>query len=160
MTVIIHADFDAFYASVEQRDCPEIKDTPVVVGGKPGTRGVVSSASYSARRCGVRSGMSMQQALRLCPTAVRLSPRFDVYSRISRDMMRLFKDITPAVEPVSLDEAFLDVTKLVLGRQACIRLGKHIKTRVSDEIGLTISVGIAASKAVSKIASAANGGGT
>ena len=110
---IVHADLDAFYASVEQLDNPELRGKPVVVGGSPEGRGVVTAASYEVRAFGIRSAMPMSRALRLCPAAVRVSPRFDRYAEISRQVMSIFRAITPLVEPLSLDEAFLDVTAQV-----------------------------------------------
>src|SRR5712692_9902663 len=107
---IVHADLDAFYASVEQRDNPALRGRPVVVGGSPERRGVVAAASYEARRFGVRSAMAMSRALRLCPDAVRLPARFSVYSEVSAKVLEGYRLLTPAVEPLSLDEAFLDLT--------------------------------------------------
>jgi DNA polymerase-4 len=153
---IIHADLDAFYASVEQLDNPDLKSKPVVVGGSPTERGVVAAASYEARKFGVRSAMPMSRALRLCPDAVRIQPRFDRYGEVSRRVMAIFRSVTPLVEPLSLDEAFLDVTKQVAERGGPEALGRWLKDEVKRETGLTISIGIGTNKTVAKIASDAD----
>ena len=151
--VIFHADLDAFYASVEQLDRPELRGRPVVVGGPPDSRGVVAAASYEARRFGVRSAMPMSRALRLCPGAVRVSPRFERYGEMSREVMAIFSEITPLVEPLSLDEAFLDVTDVVKDFGASEALARYLKTQGKRQTGLTLSVGVGANKTVAKIAS-------
>ena len=151
--VIFHADLDAFYASVEQLDQPELRGRPVVVGGPPEARGVVAAASYEARRFGVRSAMPMSRALRLCPRAVRVSPRFERYGELSREVMAIFRGITPLVEPLSLDEAFLDVTDVVKDSGAAGALAQYLRTQVKAQTGLTLSVGVGANKTVAKIAS-------
>ena len=153
MRQIIHADFDAFYASVEQLDNPDLRDRPVVVGGSPEDRGVVASASYEARRFGVRSAMPMRTALRLCPDAVRTPTNFTRYREVSRRVMAIFREYTPLVEPLSLDEAYLDVTALVATGRVADQIASQLKSRVKEELGLTISVGVATSKSVAKIAS-------
>ena len=153
MRHILHADFDAFYTSVEQRDAPNLKGLPVVVGGSPEGRGVVASASYEARRFGVRSAMPMRTALLRCPQAVRLQPRFERYGQVSRQVMAIFREITPLVEPLSLDEAYLDVTDRVVPERPPELIARDLKARVSAELRLTISVGVATSKSVAKIAS-------
>ena len=153
MRHILHADFDAFYASVEQLDDPKLRGKPVVVGGSAEGRGVVASASYEAREHGVRSAMPMRTAQRLCPQAIRVGARFDRYREISQGVMSIFRDLTPLVEPLSLDEAYLDVTEVVdEGRQPA-DIAAELKRRVKDELGLTISVGVATSKSIAKIAS-------
>ena len=153
---ILHADLDAFYASVEQMDNPRLRGRPVVVGGPPEARGVVAAASYEARRFGVRSAMPMSRALRLCPQAVQVSPRFDRYAEVSRQVMAIFRDVTPLVEPLSLDEAFLDASESAIGGAAHggpYGLARELKRRVKDETGLTVSIGVGTNKTVAKIAS-------
>jgi DNA polymerase-4 len=144
---------DAFFASVEVRRRPELRDRPVIVGGT-GPRGVVSTANYHARRYGVHSAMPMTRARRLCPQAVLLPPDFEAYTQASRAVMAVFRDITPQVEPLSLDEAFLDVTgcRRRLGTPADV--GRLIRRRIAGQHGLTASVGVASTKFVAKLASA------
>ena len=153
MRHILHADFDAFYASVEQLDDPALRGKPVVVGGSPEGRGVVASASYEARKFGVRSAMPMRTAQRLCPHAVRVGARFERYRELSRRVMGIFRDITPLVEPLSLDEAYLDATDAVAAGESPRAIARALKRRVKLELGLTISVGVATCKSVAKIAS-------
>ena len=153
MRHILHADLDAFYTSVEQRDNPRLRGKPVVVGGSPESRGVVAAASYEVRRFGVRSAMPMRTALQRCPQAIRVPPRFDRYSQVSQEVMAIFREITPEVEPLSVDEAFLDVTDSVTPELPPATIATDLKSRVRSEIGLTISVGVATSKSVAKIAS-------
>ncbi len=149
----IHADLDAFYASVEQLDNPELRGKPVVVGGPPESRGVVTTASYEARKFGVRSAMPMSRALRMCPHAIRISPRFERYGEISGQVMDVFRTITPLVEPMSMDEAYLDVTGLHAPYGGARSLGDYLKRTVKEKTGLTLSIGIATSKSVAKVAS-------
>lgn len=150
---IIHVDMDAFYAAVEQRDRPELQGLPVIVGADPRGRGVVSAASYEARRFGVHSAMPIGRAARLCPAGVFLPVDMAKYAQVSRQIMTILADFTPALEPVSIDEAFLDVTGsgALLGDGGAI--ARRIKSRVGDEVRLTASVGVASNKFVAKVAS-------
>jgi len=150
---IVHVDMDAFYAAVEQRDRPELRGQPVIVGARPGSRGVVSTASYEARRFGVHSAMPIGRAHRLCPQGVYLPVDHDKYAEVSRQIMAVLRELTPLVEPVSIDEAFLDVTasRRLFGDGA--RIGADIRRRVREAVSLTASVGVAANKFVAKVAS-------
>jgi len=151
--MILHVDMDAFYASIEIRDRPELENKPVIVGGSPTGRGVVAAASYKAREYGIHSAMPAARAKRLCPDAVFLPSRIDYYAQISEQIHAIFKRYTPLVEPLSLDEAFLDVAKsetLFGGAEA---IGRRIKDEIRNETGLTASVGIAPNKFVAKVAS-------
>ncbi|EWC61010.1 DNA polymerase IV [Actinokineospora spheciospongiae] len=150
---MLHVDMDAFYASVEIRERPELRDRPVVVGGV-GVRGVVSSANYIARRHGVRSAMPTVQARRLCPRAVFLPPTFALYQQVSAGVLAIFREITPLVEPLSLDEAFLDVSgSLRRLRTTPAGVGAEIRRRVHAEHGIVCSVGVGPTKFVAKLAS-------
>lgn len=149
---IAHMDCDAFYASVEKRDNPDLHDKPVIIGG--GRRGVVSTACYIARIKGVRSAMPMFKALELCPEAVVLRGRMDVYVQVSRQVRALMEELTPAIEPLSLDEAFLDLTgtQKLHGAPPAVMLARLVK-RMSDEIGITGSIGLSHNKFLAKVAS-------
>lgn len=149
---IIHVDMDAFYASVEQMDNPELKGKPIAVGGG-GTRGVVSAASYEARKFGVRSALSGAQARRNCPELIFVKPRFDRYHEISKQIRAIFYDYTDLVEPLSLDEAYLDVTQNKKGNPSASLIAKEIRERIFKEVGLTASAGISINKFVAKVAS-------
>ncbi len=142
---------DAFYASIEQRDDPTLRGLPVVVGGE--TRGVVAAASYEAREFGIRSAMPMVEARRRCPTLVRIRPRMAHYQAVSRDIFAVFREFTPQVEGLSLDEAFLDVTASEKLFGDPVAIAREIKSRIRKRTGLTASVGVAANKLVAKIAS-------
>ncbi|MBQ0734878.1 DNA polymerase IV [Aquimarina celericrescens] len=149
---IIHVDMDAFYASVEQLDNPDLKGKPLAVGGG-GKRGVVSAASYEARVYGVRSAMPGFTARKLCPDIIFVKPRFDRYKEISSKIRKIFFDYTDLVEPLSLDEAYLDVTQNKKGNPSATLIAQQIRQRIFDEVGLTASAGISINKFVAKIAS-------
>jgi DNA polymerase-4 len=155
MRHIIHADLDAFYATVEQLDNPDLRGKPVLVGGRPESRGVVATASYEARPFGVHSAMPMRTAVRLCPQGIIVPPRFTRYREMSRQVMDIFREVTEVVEPLSLDEAYLDISEAVEEAEGRWPLGValDLKRRVKSETGLTVSVGVSVSKSVSKIAS-------
>jgi DNA polymerase-4 len=153
---IIHIDMDAFYASVEQRDFPEYRGKPLAVGGSPTGRGVVATASYEARKFGVRSAMSSRQAIQLCPHIIFVFPRFEAYKSVSRSIREIFERYTDIIESLSLDEAFLDVTydKLKIG--SALEIARQIKKAIKDELNLTASAGVSTNKFVAKIASDIN----
>ncbi|HEX9305607.1 MAG TPA: DNA polymerase IV [Thermoanaerobaculia bacterium] len=151
---ILHVDMDAFYASVEQRDDPSLRGRPVAVGGSPESRGVVAAASYEARKFGVHSALPMSRAVRLCPELVIVRPDFSKYGEVSRQVFTIFRDVTPLVEPLSLDEAYLDVTENSWGEALAVEVARRIKRRIRDETGLTASAGVAPNKFLAKTASA------
>lgn len=153
---IIHIDMDAFYASVEQRDFPEYRGKPIVVGGKPDSRGVVATASYEARVYGIKSAMSCSKAYQLCPFAIFVYPRFDAYTAASKAIMEIFSRYTDLIEPLSLDEAYLDVTEDKLGIGSAIDIAKSIKDAIKKELNLTASAGVSINKFVAKVASDIN----
>jgi DNA polymerase-4 len=150
---ILHIDMDAFYASVEQRDDPSLRGKPLVVGGQPNRRGVVAAASYEARAFGVRSAMAMAHAVRLCPSLVIVPPDFSKYKAASTVIFGLYREVTPLVEPLSLDEAFLDVTANAWGEPLATEVAKRLKKRILEETRLTASAGVAPNKFLAKIAS-------
>ena len=144
---------DAFFASVEQNDRPELRGKPVVVGGDPSGRGVVAAASYEARRFGIRSAIPCSEAARRCPTAVFLRPRMERYREVSRQIRDIFERVTPMVEPLSLDEAYLDVTSNAFEEPLAGRVAIYLKEAIRNETGLTASAGVGPNKLVAKIAS-------
>ncbi len=150
---ILHIDMDAFYASVEQRDNPALRGQPVAVGGSPEGRGVVAAASYEARRFGVRSAISMAKAVRLCPPLIIVRPDFAKYKAASTAVFSLFRSVTPLVEPLSLDEAYLDVTENLWNEPIATRVAQRLKTEIREATGLTASAGVAPNKFLAKIAS-------
>ena len=145
---ILHVDMDAFYASVEIRDDPSLAGKPVAVGGAASGRGVISAASYAARKFGVHSAMPTGQALQLCPTLVLVPPSYEKYTAVSRQIMAIFRSYTPLVEPLSLDEAFLDVAGCERLFGDALEIGRAIKRDILRETGLIASIGIASSKFV------------
>src|SRR5258705_2916824 len=150
---ILHVDMDAFYASVEQRDNPSLRGLPVAVGGDPDKRGVVAAASYEARTFGVRSALPMSRAVRLCPSLVIVHPDFNKYRAVSQQVFTLFRSITPLVEPLSLDEAYLDVTENAWGETLGMAVARRLKEEIRMATGLTASAGVAPYKFLAKIAS-------
>lgn len=149
---VIHIDMDAFYASVEQRDNPELRGKPLAVGGSR-ERGVVAAASYEARKFGVRSAMPSVTARRRCPQLIFVPPRFDVYRAVSSQIHEIFAEFTPLIEPLSLDEAYLDVTENLKGIPSATQVAEEIRTRIRAETGLTASAGVSYNKFLAKLAS-------
>jgi DNA polymerase-4 len=150
---ILHVDMDAFYASVEQRDDPVLAGRPVAVGGRPESRGVVAAASYEARSFGVRSAIPMARAVRLCPALVIVPPDFRRYKEVSDRVFAIFREATALVEPLSLDEAYLDVTENAWGFALGVEVARRLKARIREETSLTASAGVAPNKFLAKIAS-------
>jgi len=154
LRAILHIDLDAFYASVEQRDNPALRGRPVIVGGDPQGRGVVATASYEARKFGIHSAQSCRQALQLCPEAVFLRPRFEVYREVSRQIQAIYRQCTPLVEPLSLDEAYLDMTAQVGSDwAAAVEAARDIKRAIFEQTRLTASAGVSHNKFLAKLAS-------
>ena len=153
---IIHIDMDAFYASIEQRDDPTLKGKPVIVGGTPDQRGVVAACSYEARKFGIHSAMSSSRAYKLCPDAVFVRPRFEAYSRVSGQIREIFHQYTDLVEPLSLDEAFLDVTMNKKEIGSATFIAREIKGKIFKKTDLTASAGVSFNKFLSKVASDMN----
>ncbi len=150
---ILHLDLDAFYASVEQRDNPSLRGQPIAVGGDPTGRGVVMTASYEARAFGVRSAMPMARAVRLCPSLMIVPPRFSEYRAASERIFAIYRGVTPLVEPLSMDEAYLDVTENAWNEPLGMAVAKRLKAEVREATGLTVSAGVAPNKFLAKIAS-------
>ncbi len=156
MRKIIHLDMDAFFASVEQRDFPELQGKAIAVGGSPDGRGVVATASYEARKFGVKSAMSSREALKRCPELIFIKPRFEVYKEVSNQIRSIFQRYTDLIEPLSIDEAFLDVTHDKMGIGSAIDIAQRIKEEIFNELDLTVSAGVSVNKFVAKIASDMN----
>lgn len=153
MRKIIHCDADCFYASVEMRDDPSLRGRPMAVGGSSDRRGVITTCNYEARKFGIHSAMATAAAKRLCPDLIIIPGRMDVYKEVSQQMQSIFYEYTELVEPLSLDEAFLDVSESDLHHGSATLIAKEIRQRISDEIGITVSAGIASNKFLAKIAS-------
>jgi DNA polymerase-4 len=153
---IIHIDMDAFFAAVEQRDFPELKGKPVIVGGQPDSRGVVAASSYEARKFGIYSAMPSSRAYQLCPHAVFIQPRFSAYKQVSEEIHKIFQEYTDLIEPLSLDEAYLDVTEVHLCKSSASLMAKEIREKISRESQLTASAGISYNKFLAKLGSDQN----
>ena len=153
MKQIIHIDMDAFYASIEERDNPKLIGKPLVVGGRPGGRGVVATCSYEARKYGIHSAMPAKTAYALCPQAIFIHPRHDYYHEVSRQIRSIFRRYTDKIEPLSLDEAYLDVTTNKIDEPDAVVIAKRIKKEIKEELGLTASAGVSYNKFLAKIAS-------
>ena len=150
---IIHVDMDAFYASVEQRDFPQYRDKPLIVGGDPQRRGVVATCSYEARNFGIHSAMASATALRKCPHAIFVKPRFEIYRQVSSDIRRVFSRFSDCIEPLSLDEAYLDVSEHARAPNSSVLIASDIRAQIKQETGLTASAGVSYNKFLAKIAS-------
>ncbi|ANF57656.1 DNA polymerase IV [Halotalea alkalilenta] len=153
MRKILHADCDCFYAAVEMRDDPSLRDIPIAIGGRPEQRGVVATCNYPARRFGVHSAMSSAQALRLCPQLRLIPPDFERYRQVSAEIMTIFQQLTDRIEPLSLDEAFLDISGIERFKGSGTWMAEWLKARTREVTGITISVGVAPNKFLAKIAS-------
>lgn len=153
---IIHLDMDAFFAAVEQRDFPELKGKPVIVGGQPDSRGVVAASSYEARKFGIYSAMPSSRAHQLCPQAVFVRPRFSAYRQVSQEIHGLFKEYTDIIEPLSLDEAYLDVTNVDLCDGSASLMAKELREKIATNLQLTASAGISYNKFLAKLGSDQN----
>jgi DNA polymerase-4 len=147
--IILHLDLDAFFCAVEEKEHPQLRGKPFAVGGRPEARGVVSSCSYAARQLGVRSGMPMARAVRLCPQLIIVAPRHRLYSEVSKEVMARLRSVTPRVEQISIDEAFLDLSNL---SEPIERFARGLQVGIRDELGLPCSIGVATNKLVAKIA--------
>ncbi|MBY0573653.1 MAG: DNA polymerase IV [Undibacterium sp.] len=150
---IIHCDCDCFYAAVEMRDDPSLRDLPLAIGGRADQRGVLATCNYVARSFGLRSAMPTSQALQRCPDLVLLPPRMEKYRLASRQILGIYRDYTELVEPLSLDEAYLDVSHSLQHRGSATRIAQEIRARIADEVGITASAGVAPNKFLAKIAS-------
>ncbi|MBT7163119.1 MAG: DNA polymerase IV, partial [Victivallales bacterium] len=144
--IILHVDMDAFFAAVEQHDRPELRGRPVIVGARPEQRGVVATCSYEARQFGIRSAMPSSTAARLCPNAVFVPVRGERYGEVSGQIMTIFREFTPFVQPISIDEAFLDMTSIPGSAAAPTKAARALKNRIREQTGLTASVGVAPNK--------------
>lgn len=153
---IIHIDMDAFFAAVEQRDYPELKGKPVIVGGQPDSRGVVAASSYEARKFGIYSAMPSSRAHQLCPHAVFVRPRFTAYKQVSEEIHKIFKEYTDIIEPLSLDEAYLDVTEVNLCNRSATLMAEQLREKISKNLQLTASAGISYNKFLAKLGSDQN----
>ena len=150
---IIHIDMDAFFAAIEQRDFPEYRGEPLVVGGNPESRGVVATCSYEARKFGIHSAMSCKRALQLCPAAIFVRPRKDIYKIVSNQIREIFYEYSDKIEPLSIDEAFLDVTENKKNEQSATIIAQKILSEIYDRTGLTASAGVSYNKFIAKVAS-------
>jgi len=153
---IIHIDMDAFYAAVEQRDFPELKGQPVIVGGRPDTRGVVATCSYEARKFGIHSAMPCSRAYQLCPQGIFVKPRFSAYKKASEEIHTVFNEYTDLIEPLSLDEAYLDVTHVDLCEGSASLMAEEIRNKILQKTGLTASAGVSYNKFLAKLGSDVN----
>ena len=153
---IIHIDMDAFFAAVEQRDFPELKGKPVIVGGQPGSRGVVAASSYEARTFGIYSAMPSSRAYQLCPHAIFIRPHFSAYKQVSEEIHKIFNEYTDVIEPLSLDEAYLDVTEVHLCKSSARLMAKELREKIFTRLQLTASAGISYNKFLAKLGSDQN----